>query len=241
MKKGKKLSLPPGTKAPKHIAIIPDGNRRWARERGLPTFEGHKKGYQAGIEVARACRQFGIHTLTFWGFSTENWKRSKEEVAYLMRIYGTFIDQHLAEAKRDGVRIIHLGRKDRLPKRLMEKIKKAEKETVGNTKHIFNLALDYGGRDEIIRAIAQMSKVKSQKSKLTGEGFPEFLDTAGQPHPYPDLIVRTSGEMRLSGLLPWQGEYAELYFFKKHFPDLTSADIKKAILEYSRRERRFGK
>lgn len=237
MKKGKKPSLPPGTKIPEHIAIIPDGNRRWAKERSLSTFEGHKKGYQVGIEIARACRQFGIHTLTFWGFSTENWKRSKEEVAYLMRIYGMLIDQHLAEAKRDGVRITHLGRKDRLPKRLMEKIKKAEKETVGNTKHIFNLALDYGGRDEIVRAINKWHS----KEKITEEKFAELLDTAGQPHPYPDLIIRTSGEMRLSGLLPWQGEYAELYFFKKHFPDLTSADIKKAILEYSRRERRFGK
>lgn len=237
MKKGKKPSLPPGTKVPKHIAIIPDGNRRWARERSLPTFEGHKKGYQAGIELARACRQFGVHTLTFWGFSTENWKRPKEEVAYLMRIYGTFIDQHLAEAKRDGIRIIHLGRKDRLPKRLIEKLKKAEKETVGNTKHIFNLALDYGGRDEIVRAINKWPK----KEKITEDEFAKFLDTAEQPHPYPDLIIRTSGEKRLSGLLPWQGEYAELYFFKKHFPDLTSADIKKAILGYSRRERRFGK
>ena len=237
MKKRKKLSLPPGTKIPEHIAIIPDGNRRWAKERSLSTFEGHKKGYQVGIEVARACRQFGIHTLTFWGFSTENWQRSKEEVAYLMRIYEMFIDQHLAEAKRDGVRIIHLGRKDRLPKRLIEKLKKAEKETVGNTKHIFNLALDYGGRDEIVRAINKWHS----KEKITEDEFAKFLDTAGQPYPYPDLIIRTSGEKRLSGFLPWQGEYAELYFFKKHFPDLTPADIKKAILEYSRRERRFGK
>jgi len=239
----KKITLPAGTKIPHHLAIIPDGNRRWAREKGLLTLEGHRRGFEVGIKIARACRDFGIHTLSFWAFSTENWQRSKQEIAYLMRLYHRFLDQFLAEAKKEEVRIIHLGRKDRLEKSLILKLKKAEEETKNYQKHIFNLALDYGGRDEIIRAIEKWrsnSKLKTQNSKLTEEDFSRFLDTANQPYPYPDLMIRTSGELRTSGLLLWQSAYTELYFEKDYFPDLTPEHIKKAILAYSQRQRRFG-
>lgn len=239
----KKISLPPETKVPNHLAIIPDGNRRWAMERGLPTFEGHRRGFEVGIKITQACRNFGVHTLTFWAFSTENWERSKEEVSYLMGLYHRFIDQYLEEAKKNGVRIIHLGRKERIEKNLFKKLKKAEEETKNNKKYIFNFALDYGGQDEILRAVDKLrlnTKFQVPNTKLTKEFFESFLDTAGQPYPYPDLMIRTSGELRTSGLLLWQSAYTEFYFEKDYFPDLTPEHIKKAILAYSQRQRRFG-
>ena len=280
----KKSSLPVGTKIPNHLAIIPDGNRRWAREKGLPILEGHRRGFKAGIKIARTCRSFGIHTLTFWAFSTENWERTKKEVAYLMKLYYQFLDQYLKEAKKDEVRIIHLGIKDRIEKSLLEKIKKAEEETKNNKKHIFNLALNYGGHDEIIRAInrlcsnhpppaipakprvsdgvsifstrrsrlyrglsarpeesSDLDRSIGTRHELTEREFSQYLDTAGQPYPYPDLMIRTSGELRTSGLLLWQSAYTEFYFEKDYFPDITPDHIKKAVLSYSDRQRRFGK
>jgi len=240
----KKSSLPVGTKIPNHLAIIPDGNRRWARGKGLPILEGHRRGFKAGIKIARTCRSFGIHTLTFWAFSTENWERTKKEVAYLMKLYYQFLDQYLKEAKKDEVRIIHLGRKDRIEKSLLKKIKKAEEETKNNKKHIFNLALDYGGRDEILRTISRLlsnSQLATRNSQFTEKSFSQYLDTAGQPYPYPDLMIRTSGELRTSGLLLWQSAYTEFYFEKDYFPDITPDHIKKAVLSYSDRQRRFGK
>ena len=248
----KKITLPAGTRVPNHLAIIPDGNRRWAREKGLPTLEGHSRGFKVGIKIARTCRNFGIHTLTFWAFSTENWKRTKKEVFYLMKLYHQFLDEYLREAKKDEVRIIHLGRKDRIGKNLLEKIKKAEEETKNNQKHIFNLALDYGGHDEIIRAIEKWrsnsktpclpaGRAKLQNSKLTKEEFEKYLDTAGQPYPCPDLMIRASGELRTSGFLLWQSAYTEFYFEKDYFPDFTPKHIKKAVLSYSDRQRRFGR
>lgn len=235
-------------KTPQHIAIIPDGNRRWARKRGLSTFEGHRRGFNALVKVAQAARKMGIRVVTVWGFSTENWKRSKEEVNYLMKLYEVMIDKFLTEARKEKIKIVHLGRKDRLPTGLMKKIKNVEKETKDYKKYLLAVALDYGGRDEILRAVARMindkkylrgGRMNSSEGKLSEEKFAQFLDTAGLPDP--DLIIRTSGEQRLSGFLPWQGVYAELYFEKSHFPDFTPAKLKKAIKEYSRRKRRYGK
>ena len=240
----KKITLPAGTRVPNHLAIIPDGNRRWAREKGLPTLEGHSQGFKVGIKIARTCRDFGIHTLSFWAFSTENWKRAKKEVSYLMKLYHQFLDQYLKEAQKDDVRIIHLGRKDRIEKSLLKKIKKVENETKNNKKHIFNLALDYGGHDEIIRATEKWrscSRLKAQGSRLKEEKFEDYLDTAGQPCPCPDLMIRSSGEMRTSGFLLWQSAYTEFYFEKDYFPDFTPEHIKKAVLSYSDRQRRFGR
>lgn len=248
-----KLSLPQGTRVPNHIALIPDGNRRWARARGKLTFEGHKKGFNITPQIARAAREMGVHALTIWAFSTENWNRSDKEVAYLMEMYEWFIEKHLKEALKDDVRLVHLGRKDRVPQSLREKIVDAEDKTQDNESHILNIALDYGGHDEILRAIEKLStlRVKNEGLDLREEigkyhdkypiyKFSEFLDTAGQAHPYVDLVIRTSGEQRVSGLLPWQLAYAEYYWEKDHFPDFTPEKLRAAILDYSQRNRRFG-
>ncbi len=226
---------------PNHIAIIPDGNRRWAKEHNLPTLEGHRRGFNVAIKIGRKIRSLGVNTLTMWAFSTENWNRTKEEINYLMRMYEVFIEKNLKEALKEKIRIIHLGRKDRIPKNLLKKIQDSEEKTKGFIEYVLNIALDYGGRDEIIRAI---KKVKSQKSKVKSqseENFSQFLDTANQPHPNPDLIIRTGGEHRTSGLMIWQAAYAEYIFLNKHFPDIRDEDIEKSVEEYSRRQRRFGK
>lgn len=240
MKKRESLNLPPGTKIPKHIAIIPDGNRRWAREHSLPTIEGHKKGFNVLLNLFRKARSWGVHTLTLWFFSTENWKRSPQEASYLMKTAEDWLKKHLPEAQKEKVRVIHLGRKDRIPKSLAQALTEVEKKTRKNKKHVLNIALDYGGRDEILRAITRMSNLKCKMLDLTEDKFAKFLDTSNQPYPYPDLLIRPSGEMRTSGLLPWQTTYTEFYFLTKYLPDMTLQDLKEAILEYSRRERRLG-
>lgn len=226
---------------PNHIAIIPDGNRRWAREHGLPSFEGHRKGFDVAIKIGRKIRALGVHTLTMWAFSTENWDRTSEEINYLMKMYEIFIEKNLKEAMREKIKIIHLGRKDRIPKSLLKKIQDSESKTKNFKNYILNIALDYGGRDEIVRSIHRMSKQKNNLNNLTIEQFNNFLDTTNQPHPNPDLVIRTSGEQRTSGLMIWQAAYAEYVFLQKHFPDLTDDDIQSAVEEYSKRQRRFGK
>lgn len=233
-------SLKKGTLVPNHIAIVPDGNRRWARARGLPTLQGHKKGFDNAVGLCRACREWGIHTVTLWGFSTENWDRSKEEVSYLMKIYERLIKKTLKEALREDVRIYHLGRKDRLPQSLMKKIADAVEKTKNNKKHIMNIALDHGGQDDIIRATQQMIEDNIKPYEVTKDIFDKYLDTQGQPYPYVDLIIRTSGEQRTSGFLLWQATYAETYWEQDHFPDFTPQKLEEAILDYSRRRRRFG-
>jgi len=249
------LALPKGTKVPHHVAVIPDGNRRWARARGLPSLEGHRRGFDVGPKIARAAREFGVHTMTIWAFSTENWNRSPQEIKYLMNMFEEFIDKNLEEAKKENVRIYHLGRKDRIPESLRKKIEQAEAETKRNKAHVLNVALDYGGHDELLRAIGRVLEdikkgeiVKEDLGKELGRYankypyylFKNYLDTGDQPYPYPDLVIRTSGEQRTSGFLPWQIAYAEFYWEKSHFPDFTPEKLKAAILDYSRRERRFG-
>jgi undecaprenyl diphosphate synthase len=227
-------------KIPHHIAIIPDGNRRWSRARGLPTLEGHRRGFNTAVNISRYIRKLGVSTLTIWAFSTENWKRTKEEVGYLMRLYAEMTDKYLKEAIKDKVKIIHLGRKDRIPSFLLNKIESAEEKTKDNNKHILNIALDYGGHDEVIRALNRINSERRTNNQLTEVEFEKYLDTAGQPYPNPDLVIRTSGETRTSGLMIWQAAYAELFFIQKHFPDLTEKDIDTAIDEFRNRQRRFG-
>lgn len=238
--KTEKLTLPRGTKIPDHLAIIPDGNRRWARARGLHTLEGHKKGFERTVEIARASRDLGIHTCSIWGFSTENWDRTPSEIRYLMKLYERLVDTYLSEAQEDGVRIIHLGRKDRIPKTLLKKIEYAEEKTLNNRKHILNIAIDYGGHDDIIRAVKKIVADKVQAKDINKRLMESYLDTKGQPYPYVDLLIRTSGEQRTSGLLLWQMEYAEMYWEQDHLPDFTPEKLKEAILDYSCRRRRFG-
>lgn len=217
-----------------HIAIIPDGNRRWAKENGLPSLEGHRRGFDVAVKIGRHVRSLGINTLALWAFSTENWNRASKEISYLMKLYKVFVEKNLKEALKEKIRIIHLGRKDRIPKDLLSKIKNSEEKTKHFNRYVLNIALDYGGRDEVIRAI---KKVQS----LSEDNFNDFLDTHDQPYPNPDLIIRTSGEQRTSGFMIWQAAYAEYVFLDKHFPDLTEKDIDLAVEEYSRRQRRFGK
>lgn len=242
-------------KLPKHIAIIPDGMRRWAKERGVPTIEGHIKGAEASVNVVRAAKDLNIHTITAWGLSTENWNRSKEEVKHLMRIFDKTIKDNFDEMQKEGVRFVHLGRKDRIPQFIVDTINNTENATKENKKHVFNFAIDYGGHDELLRAFEkahkdiQNGKITREKlwevtSKYSGKFpiyyFSEYLDTGDQPHPYVDLIIRTSGEKRISGYLSWQAAYCEYYFESCHMPDFTIDRLKKAIEDYSNRERRYG-
>lgn len=223
---------------PKHIVLIPDGNRRWAKEHGLTLEEGHRKGMEAIIETTRVAQNWGIKYLTIWAFSTENWNRSPAEVGYLMRLFKEFIKKLLREFLEKGVRIIHLGRKDRIPKFLRDALEEAVYKTRDNNKFFLNIALDYGGRDEIVRAVRRIIAVGKDPKAIDEKEFRKFLDTNGQPEP--DLIIRTSGEQRLSGMMPFQAAYAELYFEKVYLPDFTLEHLKRAILDFSNRQRRFG-
>src|SRR3989344_5640502 len=242
MKKREKIVLPRGAKVPDHVAIIPDGDRRWARARGKTAMEGHKAGTVRMLELARAARDMGIHTVSAWGLSTENWReRPSREVDFLFRRIGEQLKKYLVEAKREGVRIVHLGRKDRMPKWFMEEIERAERITGNYDSHVFNIGLDYNGRDEMVRAVNKAVKSPGWGGgEVTRELIEANLDTANQPYPYPDLIIRTSGEQRTSGMLMWQAEYAEFYFEQDNFPDFTVPKFVDAILDYSRRRRRFG-
>ena len=240
MSQNTNITLPKGTKVPNHIAIVLDGNGRWARSRGFPATKGHEAGAAAVNAILDTARGLGVHTFTLWGFSTENWKRSPAEVQKILGLVKAYLKKELKDAKKEGVRFYHLGKRDRLPKDLLKWIIKVEEETKDNTKFIINIALDYGGRDEIVRAVKKIVNDKVPSEKIDEELFASYLDTSGQPYPYPDLFIRTSGEQRTSGFLPWQMVYTEFYFEEDHLPDMTSDKLKAAILDYSRRRRRFG-
>ena len=235
-----RVTLPSGTTIPDHIAVILDGNRRWARAKGIPTLEGHKAGFEAGMKVARAARSWGVHTFTVWGLSTENWDRSPKELAYLMKLYWRMVSQVEKEAKKDDIRFVHLGRKDRIPKSLVLYIKSLEDRTRNNKKHVFNAAIDYGSRDEIVRATQKIIKAGVKPENLDEKLFASYLDTGDQPYPNADLYIRTSGEQRMSGFLMWQAAYAEFFWEVDHLPDMTPQKLRNIIIDYSRRRRRFG-
>lgn len=233
------ITLPKDTTVPNHIAMILDGNRRWARAQGLKPWEGHYHGFRAVEALAYASRNLGVHTFTVWAWSTENWERPQDEIDGVMNLFRRALKEKESEFHRDRVALVHLGRKDRLPLDIQKEFARIEKETAKYANnHIFNLAVDYGGRDEILRA-AQKA-IDAGVKKLDEKTFESYLDTASQPYPNPDLFIRTSGEQRTSGLLPWQMVYAEYYFNETHLPDFTPDKLKEAILDYSRRRRRFG-
>lgn len=235
------ITLPEGTKVPDHVVIMPDGDRRWARARGLSPSEGHKAGMENMIKLCRIARDWGIHTVSAWGLSTENWQeRPKEEVDFLMKGIVKYLDDNLDEMHQDGVRIVHLGRKDRLPNFLLEKIMEVEKKTRNNEKHVFNIGLDYNGWDEMVRATQKIVNEGIEPEKIDRKVLDAHMDTAGQPYPYIDLYIRTSGEQRTSGFMMWQADYAEFYWEPEYFPAFTPEKLKEAILDYSRRRRRFG-
>lgn len=226
---------------PVHVAVLADGNRRWAKEHNLPIFEGHRRGFENIKAISKKAKALGIRIITFWVFSTENWKRAKDEVGYLMNLAEKVIDVQIKDAIREETQIVHIGRKDRLPERLRKKIENAENETKKFTKYYFVMALDYGGRDEITRAMQKIIEEKKEASTITEDSINSHLDTTILPQPEPDLIIRTSGETRLSGFMTWQSAYSEYYFTPLYFPDFGPEELEKAVLEYGERKRRFGK
>jgi undecaprenyl diphosphate synthase len=235
------ITLPKGTIVPNHIVIMPDGDRRWARSKGLTASEGHKAGMDNMIKLARVARDWGIHTVSAWGLSTENWtERPKEEIDFLMRGIVKYLEKNFDEMQEDGVKIVHLGRKDRLPKFLLKKLAQFEEETKNNTKYVFNIGLDYNGWDEIVRATQKVVAEGIPPEKIDRKTIENHLDTAGQPYPYIDLYIRTSGEQRTSGFMIWQADYAEFYWEEAYFPAFTPEKLREAVLDYSRRRRRFG-
>jgi undecaprenyl diphosphate synthase len=226
-------------KIPEHIAIILDGNRRWAKAKGLPTFFGHKKGMENAKKIVLHAQKMGVKVITMYGFSTENWSRSEKEVGYLMKLFEKYIDANIADYKKRGIRFRHIGSLKELPVSLQEKIKHAIELTKDCTGIIANMALNYGGRDEIKRAVQKIIKLGIKASEVDFETISRNLDTAGLPDP--DLVIRTSGEQRTSGFLLWQGAYSELYFPKVEWPDFDTDQFDKAIAEFNKRQRRFGK
>lgn len=223
---------------PAHLGFILDGNRRWAKERGLPAFFGHKKGIENVKKIVFYAQKLGVKIVTVYGFSTENWNRSKKEIDYLMRLFEKFLDRHLQEFHRKGIKVRHLGSLKKLPASLARKIREATALTKNNQGMIFNAALNYGGRDEIKRTIQKLIKKGYPAKKITVDLINQNLDTVGLPDP--DLIIRPGGEQRLSGFMLWQAAYSELYFAQVHWPDFDERELDKAIEEYGRRQRRFG-
>lgn len=227
------------TKVPQHIAVIMDGNGRWARARGLPRVAGHRAGTENLRRVITSCVEFGVKYLTFFAFSTENWGRPQEEVRGLMIILADVIDKELAELHQEGVQLRHIGHLDRLDANVRQKILHAIDLTKNNDRLILNLAFNYGGRDEIICAIRQIITDGVKADEVTEELFSRYLFTAGTPDP--DLIIRTSGEMRFSNFLIWQAAYAEWYVTPTLWPDFDREELRQAIQVYGQRDRRFGR
>jgi undecaprenyl diphosphate synthase len=226
----------------RHLALIPDGNRRWAKKKGLPVAIGHAQGLLHVLPnlVHKLC-DAGVHTLTVWAFSTENWTREAEEVKHLMNMSAEFLRRQMLDiAARHDARICHLGRKDRLFPAVMSALENAEKVTANNRSHVLNLALDYGGRDELLRASMKLVEAQSKHEALPSLQLSDFLDTKGQPYPDPDVVIRSSGEHRMSGFLPVQAAYAELFFVDELFPEFTFDTVRDVAEQFRWRKRRFG-
>lgn len=226
---------------PTHVAIIPDGNRRWAKKKGLPAFRGHKFAAEKTLpDLIEKSGNLGVKFFTFWALSTENLEnRTKKEVENLLNLMRFFLKKKIKEFKTKGIKLLVIGDIKKLPQDIQDLIAKSIKETLRNKKMTVIFGINYGGRDEIIRAIHKISKSQIQLSNLNTDKFNEFLDTKGIPDP--DLIIRTGGEKRFSGFMTWQNAYSELYFSDLYFPDFKASELEKAIEDYSIRQRRFGK
>ncbi len=226
------------TRTPNHVAIIMDGNGRWARKRNLPRVAGHQAGTNNLRRILRACVDQGIKILTLYAFSTENWRRPEDEVNGLMRILEAVIERELDELDRSGVQIRHIGRMERVPAGLQAKIKSAVAQTSHNDRLILNVALNYGGRAEIVDAVRAMLTEGLHPDFIDEDTISRYLYTCGLPDP--DLIIRTSGEYRSSNFLIWQGAYSEFYVTDVYWPDFDESELKKAIEQFNKRDRRFG-
>jgi undecaprenyl diphosphate synthase len=220
-----------------HLAIIMDGNRRWAKDRGLPSFEGHRAGYDKVKDVVKWCQETDIKILTVFAFSTENWQRAKSEVDFLMEIFHFFFTREIQEVHKNNIRVKVIGHKESLSPALQKAIQESEELTKNNTSLILNLAISYGGHQELADAMNDI--LKNPPEIITKETIAEHLYTTGLPDP--DMIVRTSGESRLSGFLTWQSAYSELHFIDKHWPDFSKQDLEDTLTEFANRQRRFGK
>lgn len=230
------LTLP--DRIPYHLAIIMDGNGRWAKQRGKPRHFGHQAGTENLRRILRACSEFGIKILTIYAFSTENWSRPPAEVAFLMRILESVIDRELDDLHANGVQLRHIGHLEGLQDHIQKKIHKAIEKTRNNDRLILNVAFNYGGRDEIVEAVKKIVADGIPANQIDETLIDYYLSTAGQPAP--DLVIRTSGEMRVSNFLIWQAAYAEYFFSPLYWPDFDRVELHKAIHAYANRERRFG-
>lgn len=227
-----------GEKLPRHIAIIMDGNGRWANKRGLPRPAGHRAGVESLRDVVRACTSLGIEYLTVYAFSTENWKRPDEEVNVLMNLLVEYLRKELEELNKNGVVVKAIGRIDGLPQNAQQELLKAQENTKNNKGLVLNLALNYGGRVEIIDAINKLLQLEQHIDNIDENEFSKYLYTAGQPDA--DLVIRPSGELRISNFLLWQSAYAEFWFTDCLWPDFRRQHLYQAIISYQKRNRRFG-
>ncbi len=227
---------------PKHIAIIPDGNRRWAKKRLLSTSQGHQEGADVLMDTVKAAKELGVQRITFYSFSTENWNRPQEEIAALMLLYASYLKEHCEEMQQSGIRLDTIGQIDRLPFFLQEVIEETKKATADCDKITLILALNYGSRDEICRAFQAMvddiEAGKLDKHLIDEKMVGRYLDT----HPFsdPDLLIRTSGELRVSNFLLWQISYAEIHVAPTLWPDFTTQHLIDAIVDFQNRQRRWG-
>ncbi len=235
----KKLAPLAQGRIPVHVAIIMDGNGRWAKQRGKPRLFGHRAGAQNLRNIIKACVEFGVRYLTVYAFSTENWSRPQEEVRGLMNILSEAIEKELPELNRQGVRLRHIGRLERLEPRLIKKINAALEVTSKNDRLDMCIAWNYGGRDEIIYAVEKIIADGRKPEEITENLISQYVFTSGIPDP--DLVIRTSGEFRTSNFLLWQTAYSEWYFPKIFWPDFGREAFYDALVDYAARERRFGK
>lgn len=232
-------TLPKLEKVPTHVAIIMDGNGRWAKQRGMPRSEGHRQGTENLRRTIRSAVEFGVKVMTIYAFSTENWSRPRREVMLLMRILEMVIDKELRELNDEGVQIRHIGELDGIEPRLAQKVVDACEFTRDNKRLILNVAFNYGGRDEIVHAVQQIVRDGIPADDITEETISNYIYTSDLPDP--DLIIRTSGEFRLSNFLIWQGAYSEIYTTPTYWPDFDKAEFHKALVAFGNRRRRYGK
>jgi len=228
---------------PRHVAIIMDGNGRWAKRRKKPRLFGHKVGADSVRDIVEAAREIDIKVLTLYAFSSENWDRPVQEVSGLMSILKRYLESELPRMKKNGVRLMSMGDRDRLPEGVRNTLEMVIRKTADNTELILNLALSYGGRDEIVRAVKKLSRECAAGNRsvesITSEVIDSYLDTRDLPDP--DLLIRTGGEFRLSNFMLWQVSYAEVYFTDIMWPDFRKEEFLRALSEYQSRERRFGR
>ena len=224
---------------PQHIVLFPDGNRRWAKQKGIASLEGHMQGYKNLLDFSEWCKNRGVKVLTAFGFSTENWNRSPDEVDYLMELLEKCLVDNLEKYNKEGTKVRVIGQRDRLPESLKEAIKTVEESTKNNSDLFLNLAISYGGRWDILNAVKKIIEEKIPAEKIDEKLFETYLSTAELPTP--DFIIRAGGEKRLSNFVLWQAAYSELYFSPKLWPDFTEQDLDEALREFDNRHRRFGK